>query len=192
MHVRSALLALTSGQRFELMRWAVPELKLMFSPLLADLQIEKLDLPPSAAPIPDDLPERLKEGLAAYRGRLERRRERLLKKGHVRSPRYLPKLLQVPIGLAKYLASQGITSWEGMRKRDMVGFLAANPKVPANKLSRLLRALFEDKPFRDGRGRRSGGKKGGVAPKPLQEVMSPEELDQTLADIRASCSDAEY
>lgn len=193
LHVRNALMALTPAQKFELMRWATPELKLRLSPLLADLQVEKLERPPSTASIPEDLPERLRQGLVDYAERIERRQDRLLKNGHDRSPRYLKKLMQNPIRLARYLASVGITSWEGMRKRDLVGFLAANPKVPPTSLSRLLRALAEDKPFRDRRGRGPGGKKGGgVQPKPLQEVMSPEELNQTLEDIRATWSEAEY
>lgn len=172
LHVRNALMALTPAQKFELMRWATPELKLRLSPLLADLQVEKLERPPSTASIPEDLPERLRQGLVDYAERIERRQDRLLKNGHDRSPRYLKKLMQNPIRLARYLASVGITSWEGMRKRDLVGFLAANPKVPPTSLSRLLRALAEDKPFRDRRGRGPGGKKGGgVQPKPLQEVM---------------------
>jgi hypothetical protein len=193
LHVRNALMALTQAQRFELMRWASPELKLRLSPLLVDLQVEKLERPPSTASVPDDLPDHLRQGLVEYAERLDRRQERLLKNGHVRSPRYLKKLMQNPIRLARHLASEGITSWEGMRKRDLVGFLAANPKVPPTSLSRFLRALAEDKPFRDRRGRGPGGKKkGGVQPKPLQEVMSPEELNQTLDEIRATWSEAEY
>lgn len=190
LHLRNALLSLTAEQRFELMRRACPELKVKFSPLLADVR-EKVKPPDVEPRIPDDLPEGLKSELIRYRDRLNRRRELLLKRGHSRSPRYLRNLLRVPIRLARFLHAEGITSWDGMRKRDIVSFLAANPLVRPPELTRLLRALAEDKPFSERRGRHVRGRSASK-PAPLQEVLSPAELDATLARIKESRSEVEY
>ncbi len=191
LHLRNALLALTPEQRFELMRRACPELKVKLSPLLADVRAEKVKPPDREPFIPDDLPEGLKSELVRYRDRLKRRHELLLKRGHSRSPRYLSELMKLPVRLARFLQSEGITSWDGMRKRDIVSFLAANPLVRPTALTRLLRAISEDKPFSDRRGRYVRGRSSSK-PSPLQEVLSPAELDAALAGIKESRSDVEY
>lgn len=191
LHLRNALLSLTPEQRFELMRRACPELKVKLSPLLVDLQTEKVKPPDREPFIPDDLPEGLKAELIRYRDRLKRRHELLLKRGHSRSPRYLSELLKMPVRLARFLQAEGITSWDGMRKRDIVSFLAANPLVRPTALTRLLRAISEDKPFSERRGRYVRGRTASK-PSPLQEVLSPAELDAALAGIKESRSDVEY
>ncbi len=191
LHLRNALLSLTPEQRFELMRRACPELKVKLSPLLADVQTEKVKPPDREPFIPDDLPEGLKSELVRYRDRLKRRHELLLKRGHSRSPRYLSELLKMPVRLARFLQAEGITSWDGMRKRDIVSFLAANPLVRPTALTRLLRAISEDKPFSERRGRYVRGRTASK-PSPLQEVLSPAELDAALAGIKESRSDVEY
>ncbi|MDP0965075.1 hypothetical protein Q6264_29785, partial [Klebsiella pneumoniae] len=56
LHLRNALLSLTPEQRFELMRRACPELKVKLSPLLVDVQTEKVKPPDHEPFIPDDLP----------------------------------------------------------------------------------------------------------------------------------------
>jgi hypothetical protein len=191
LHLRNALLSLTAEQRFELMRRACPELKVKLSPLLADVRTEKVKPPDREPFIPDDLPDGLKLELIRYRDRLKRRHELLLKRGHSRSPRYLSELMKMPVRLARFLQGEGITSWDGMRKRDIVSFLAANPLVRPTALARLLRAIGEDKPFSDRRGRYVRGRTASK-PSPLQEVLSPAELDAALADIKESQSDVEY
>lgn len=191
LHLRNALLSLTPEQRFELMRRACPELKVKLSPLLVDVQTEKVKPPDREPFIPDDLPEGLKAELIRYRDRLKRRHELLLKRGHGRSPRYLSELLKMPVRLARFLQAEGITSWDGMRKRDIVSFLAANPLVRPTALTRLLRAISEDKPFSERRGRYVRGRTASK-PSPLQEVLSPAELDAALAGIKESRSDVEY
>lgn len=191
LHLRNALLYLTPEQRFELMRRACPELKVKLSPLLVDVQTEKVKPPDREPFIPDDLPEGLKSELVRYRDRLKRRHELLLKRGHSRSPRYLSELLKMPVRLARFLQAEGITSWDGMRKRDIVSFLAANPLVRPTALTRLLRAISEDKPFSERRGRYVRGRTASK-PAPLQEVLSPAELDAALAGIKESRSDVEY
>ena len=76
-------MAPTPAQKFELMRWATPN-SLRLSPLwLADLQVEKLERPPSTASIPEDLPEGWTR-FVDYAERIERRQDRLLKNGHDR------------------------------------------------------------------------------------------------------------
>lgn len=191
LHVRNALLGLSAAQRFELMRNACQELRVRLSPLLADVQTEKVK-PPDLEPfIPDDLPEGLKSELIRYRDRLKRRHELLLKRGHTRSRRYLSELLKLPVRLARHLTGEGITSWDAMRKRDIVGFLAANPLVRPTALTRLLRAIGEDKPFSDRRGRYVRGRTASK-PSPLQEVLSPAELEEVLAGIKESSTEVEY
>lgn len=97
----------------------------------------------------------------------------------------------MPVRLARFLQAEGITSWDGMRKRDIVSFLAANPLVRPTALTRLLRAISEDKPFSDRRGRYVRGRSASK-PSPLQEVLSPAELDAALAGIKEARSDVEY
>lgn len=191
LHLRNALLGLSAAQRFELMRNACQELRVRLSPLLADVQTEKVK-PPDLEPfIPDDLPEGLKSELIRYRDRLKRRHELLLKRGHTRSRRYLSELLKLPVRLARHLNGEGITSWDAMRKRDIVGFLAANPLVRPTALTRLLRAIAEDKPFSERRGRYVRGRTASK-PSPLQEVLSPAELEDVLAGIKESSTEVEY
>lgn len=191
LHLRNALLSLTAEQRFELMRRACPELKVKLSPLLADAFVEKVKPPDHDPFIPDDLPDGLKSELIRYRDRLKRRHELLLKRGHSRSPKYLSELMKMPVRLARFLEAAGITSWDGMRKRDIVSFLAANPLVRPTALTRLLRAIAEDKPFSERRGRYVRGRTASK-PSPLQEVLSPSQLDETLAGIKESRSEVEY
>lgn len=191
LHLRSALLGLSAEQRFELMRSACQELKVRLSPLLADVRSEKVKPPDREPFIPDDLPDGLKSELIRYRDRLKRRHELLMKRGHIRSPRYLSELLKLPVRLARHLNGEGITSWDAMRKRDIVDFLAANPLVRPTALTRLLRAIAEDKPFSERRGRYVRGRSASK-PSPLQEVLSPAELEEVLAGIKASRTEVEY
>jgi hypothetical protein len=191
LHLRNALLSLTPEQRFELMRRACPELKVKLSPLMADVRVEKIKPPDREPYIPDDLPEGLKSELVRYQERLKRRHALLLKRGHSRSPKYLSELIKMPVRLARFLQAEGITSWDGMRKRDIVSFLAANPLVRPTALTRLLRAIAEDKPFSERRGRYVRGRTASK-PSPLQEVLGPAELDAVLAGIKESRTDVEY
>ncbi len=191
MHLRNALFGLTPDQRYEVMHNACKELKVRLSPLLAEIQSGSLQPPDREALIPDELPDGLKSELIGYRDRLIRRHELLVKRGHKRSHKYVSNLLILPVKLARFLHDQGISTWDAMRQRDVVRFLAANPLVRPTALSRLMRALSEDKPFSEKRGRYVRGRKSSK-PLPLQEVLSPDELQSVLNGIKESRSDAEY
>jgi len=190
-YIRNALLTLTPSQRYELMRNALPELKAKLSPLLTDLQIERLEPPDREQHIPDDLPSGLQSELIRYRDRLTRRLDLLRRRGHTRSYRYVYDSMRVPIRLARFLHSQGITTWDGARKRDIVAFLAENPLVRPAALTRLMRALTEDQPFSERRGRYIRGR-AAANPAPLQAVLAPTELESILKDIKDTRSEVEY
>lgn len=191
LHLRSVIANLSEVQRFELMHHAVPELKVKLSPLLVELEVEKIEPPERDVQIPDDISEELRSGLVEYLARLRRRLETVRKRGGTRRPPYLQNLLSIPIRLARFLDSNGIKSWDAMRKRDVVAFIAENTKVTPTQLSRLLRALSEDKPFAERRGRYVRGR-GASAPVPLQEVMTPAEVDAFLAEVKERCTTPEY
>ena len=191
LHLRNALLGLSLVQRYELMKRASPDLKVKLSPLLADIQSEKLQPPKRNPKVPDDLPEGLKAELILYKERLKRRHDLLIKRGHDRSQRYLSDLMKSPIRLARYLQKKGITSWDAMKKRDIVDFLSENPLVRPTALTRLLRAITEDKPFRERRGRYIRGRAASKST-PLQEVLSPDELEQVLTGIKNTRNEVEY
>lgn len=191
LHLRSVIANLTEIQRFELMHHAVPALKVKLSPLLVELEVEKVQPPEREVPIPDDISEGLRVGLVEYLARLRRRLDTVRRRGGTRDPRYLSNLLNIAIRLARFLDANGIKTWDAMRKRDVVAFIAENPKVTPTRLSRLLRALSEDKPFADRRGRHVRGR-GARAPVPLQEVMAPKEVDAFLEELKQRCTPAEY
>jgi hypothetical protein len=156
-----------------------------------ELEVEKIEPPERDVQIPDDISEELRSGLVEYLARLRRRLETVRKRGGTRRPPYLQNLLSIPIRLARFLDSKGIKSWDAMRKRDVVAFIAENTKVTPTQLSRLLRALSEDKPFAERRGRYVRGR-GASAPVPLQEVMTPVEVDAFLAEVKERCTTPEY
>jgi hypothetical protein len=108
LHLRSVIANLSDVQRFELMHHAVPELKVKLSPLLVELEVERLQPPDRDVQIPGDISEDLKAGLVEYLARLRRRLETVHKRGGTRNPRYLPNLLNVAIRLARYLEAEGI------------------------------------------------------------------------------------
>lgn len=189
--LRSVIANLSDVQRFELMHHAVPDLKVKLSPLLVELEIETIEPPERDVQIPDDISDELRSGLVEYLERLRRRLETVRKRGGTRRPPYLQELLKIPIRFARYLDANGIKTWDAMRKRDVVAFLAANPRVTSAQLSRLLRALSEDKPFAERRGRYVRGR-GASAPVPLQEVMTPTEVDAFLAEVKERCTTPEY
>lgn len=190
MHIRAVLLTLTDTQRFELMRHACPELRVRLSPLLADLELTLKPID-RAARVPADLPEGLKDKLSEYKERLLRRQALLVKRGHERSHRYIDNLMIAPVRLARYLNAHGITSWDAMRKRDMVAFLEANPLVRPTALARFLRALTENEPFAERRGRYDRTRKASKAT-PLQDVLPPEELQRLLDDIKDASTEVEF
>lgn len=191
LHLRSVIAKLSELERFELMHHAVPALKVKLSPLLVELEVDKLQPPEREVSIPDDISEQLRTGLVEYLDRLRRRLETVRKRGGTRRPPYLQNLLSIPIRLARFLDAAGIRSWDAMRKRDVVAFLAANPKVTPTQLSRLLRALSEDKPFAERRGRYVRGR-GASKAVPLQEVMTPQAVDDYLSAVKDRCTTPEY
>ena len=191
LHLRTALATLSDVQRYDLMRHAVPELKVKLSPLLIDLDVRTLQRPDSPVEIPQDIAEALQRGLNELLDRLKRRVATVQRRGGGRNPEYLRKRMDAPIRLAKYLDEQGITSWDAMQKRDVHRFLAENEGVRPSHLTRLMRALTEGKPFAEHRGKYVRGA-ASKALKPLQAVLLPDEIEAFLAEVRSRCSDAEY
>lgn len=173
------------------MHFAAPDIKVRLSPLIVELGIQALQPPDMNIEIPDDIHESLRPVLLAYKSRLEARLSIVRKRGGDRSISYIKELMHVPFRLARFLGKHGITTWDAMRKRDIVAFLAENPNVKPTQLTRLLRALSENKPFAERRGSQAHGRRASQ-PVPLQEVLSPAEVNIFLDDVKARYTSAEY
>lgn len=177
--------------RHELLDAAVPELRVQLAFALSALG-EPSTCPPSR-PVTksDDLPADLAEKLSLFQARIETRYKRLLKSGHERTGPYVAEVMAGPKRLASFLAAEGITRWDAMRKRDLVAFFAANPRLLKAKVERFMKFLNEHKPFRETRGG-AAKPRGMKRPRSAPVVMPPEELRAALSEIRLSATDQEY
>lgn len=191
--VQKVLTELPPEARATLLKYAAPALRVLLAKRLA--MLDDVEVRPSARAvrIPENLPLPLRDGLVAYQQRLQTRYETLLKRGHTRSSAYVAEAMKVPIRLAVFMASIDIQRWDVVRKRDLVAFFKENPAAKRTSAARFLRSMEDHRPFRDGRGRHSGKRRGMRNPKgPPPQVLRPEVLNQFLADVRERYSAPEY
>lgn len=190
--VREFLSGISPVARYELFRCIVPELAAYLSTIIELISDFEVRPPSRKIVIPDTLPSGLAAPLHGFHDKTQNYYNMLLSKGHIRNRDYVWYVTKTPILFAEHLFQRGIESWDVVRKRDVVTFLQENPGTHKVKVLRFMRYVNERQPFRETRGRprrSQGGERRNVNPPVL---MSPEELDAFLANIRSNRSDAEY
>ncbi|MBS0456690.1 MAG: hypothetical protein JSS44_05095 [Proteobacteria bacterium] len=146
--VQGYLSSLPMEDLYELQRCAVPELAERLSPLMAIGRMPRPMRVPRTVTIPAELPEGLAKPLCLYQDRHLQRYGSLGKKGHTRSYAYAARLLSEPLRMANFLVAQGVSTFDGLRRRDVVGFMQAHPGVKKAAIDRFLKFLGEDRHFK--------------------------------------------
>lgn len=182
---------LTPEQRHTLLVAVVPPLSVHLAKLLATAPHLEVRRKMKILEIPPDLPAGISGPLKAYEQKLIRKYRAKLKAGHSPSNDYVRRGMVSPLRYAKYLHEQGIHQWDAAQKKDLVRFLELNPNIKPPQVSIFLRFLQDARPWRDPRGSRATK---GRAPKALvpPEIIPPEELNQFLAKLDGSVTEAEF
>lgn len=189
--VQAYLRSLTPEGRYELINGVLPPLATYLTKTLAGMKGVPVRRAIKEPAYPEALAPGLREPLERFRASLERRYEARCKNNHNPSHEYIWRTMLAPIRLAEFLQQQGIERFDVMRRRDVVAFLERHPGTQSNHVMRFVRYLEGYKPWRDPRGRSSGG---GRKPKALQppEILLPDQVDALLAEIQSTRTEAEY
>ena len=181
---------LSPAERYELRQFCTVELAGELSTIYReeDLPVH-VSLKP---PIHPDLPPSLAGSLLNYQKRQKERLELRIRAGRNCSDEALRRVMAEPLGLAQYLAEQGIDRWELMTISHQVSFLEERPHQ-ARKLKPFLKFLERGNRFP----RKAGPKRRTPAPKLLKEAhstpfLSSDELTEAITKAKQRLSDIEF
>lgn len=141
---------------------------------------------------PDDLPPSLISVAQNYCQYLKNRIELLTSNGRPRSEGYLCREMSNCMPLLRYLANQGVTSWESYTDNHLTGFLSEKKQVLTSNLRRFIKYQNTKNPFFSKRGYQKKRNGSVLVEKPLCIVMDKSELDEFMANVKANYSQEYY
>lgn len=141
---------------------------------------------------PDDLPPNLISVSKNYYEYLKSRLQILTANGRPRNEEYLCREMSNCIPLLRYLASKGISSWDGYNDNHLTAFLSEKGQVLTSNLKRFIKYQNNKNPFFTNRGYQKKRNGSVLVQKPLCKVMDKSELNEFLESVKSNYSQEYY